>query len=315
MSCFNSIYTCWGRLLAKQGVVVAMVDFRNSQEPSSAPEVAPFPAGLNDCISGLKWLVRNAARLRIDPKRVVAAGDSGGGNLCIALALQLSRDGEAGLLHGVYALCPFIGGKYPQKHKYPSTARNDGILLTSYTSNKQAASYGEEALRQQNPLAWPAFATPTDVQQFPRSVIVVNECDPLRDEGVAFFRLLLRAGRPARCVCIPLPLGKPMFFWLVMLCDMTHAFVFLRLMPQVPRVNGNHSRHGDICTLLLRHQRIMCPGHRGILCEAKECCIDAEVIQHITSGLDCRTKLQHTTHQSSGTLPRLGEDTSFFCCC
>jgi len=29
-------------------------------------------------------------------------------------------------------------------------------------------------------------------------VISVNECDPLRDEGVNFYRLLLRAGVPAR---------------------------------------------------------------------------------------------------------------------
>ncbi|MDO8886352.1 alpha/beta hydrolase fold domain-containing protein, partial [Candidatus Oleimmundimicrobium sp.] len=30
-------------------------------------------------------------------------------------------------------------------------------------------------------------------------VISVNECDPLRDEGIAFYRLLLRAGVRARC--------------------------------------------------------------------------------------------------------------------
>ena len=29
--------------------------------------------------------------------------------------------------------------------------------------------------------------------------ISVNECDPLRDEGIEFYRLLLRAGVPARC--------------------------------------------------------------------------------------------------------------------
>jgi acetyl esterase/lipase len=28
--------------------------------------------------------------------------------------------------------------------------------------------------------------------------VSVNECDPLRDEGVAFYRLLLAAGVPAR---------------------------------------------------------------------------------------------------------------------
>ena len=30
-------------------------------------------------------------------------------------------------------------------------------------------------------------------------MISVNECDPLRDEGINFYRLLLRAGVAARC--------------------------------------------------------------------------------------------------------------------
>jgi acetyl esterase/lipase len=31
------------------------------------------------------------------------------------------------------------------------------------------------------------------------TIISVNECDPLRDEGINFYRLLLRAGVKARC--------------------------------------------------------------------------------------------------------------------
>ena len=50
MSCFDGIYRAWGKIIAQQGVAVAMVDFRNCLVPSSAPEVAPFPAGLNDCV-------------------------------------------------------------------------------------------------------------------------------------------------------------------------------------------------------------------------------------------------------------------------
>ena len=46
MSCFDGMYRSWGRIIAAQGVAVAMVDFRNCMTPSSAPEVAPFPAGL-----------------------------------------------------------------------------------------------------------------------------------------------------------------------------------------------------------------------------------------------------------------------------
>ena len=33
----------------------------------------------------------------------------------------------------------------------------------------------------------------------PPTVIHVNECDPLRDEGINFYRLLLRNGVSARC--------------------------------------------------------------------------------------------------------------------
>jgi len=55
-----------------------------------------------------------------------------------------------------------------------------------------------EALRAEDPLAWPSFATEEDVVGFPPTVISVSECDPMRDEGIAFYRLLLRAGVTAR---------------------------------------------------------------------------------------------------------------------
>ena len=59
--------------------------------------------------------------------------------------------------------------------------------------------YGIEAFNERNPLAWPCFATVDDVTGFPPTVISVNECDPLRDEGINFYRLLLQAGVAARC--------------------------------------------------------------------------------------------------------------------
>ena len=59
-------YRAWGRIIAARGVAVAMVDFRNALTPSSVPEIGPFPAGLNDCVSGLKWVAANAAELGID---------------------------------------------------------------------------------------------------------------------------------------------------------------------------------------------------------------------------------------------------------
>ncbi len=196
MSCFDGMYKAWGRIIAAQGVAVAMVDFRNCVSPSSAPEVAAFPAGLNDCVSGLRWVASHAARLNIDPKRIIVAGESGGGNLTLATGMKLKRDGDIALIKGLYALCPYIAGQWPQVQN-PSSTENNGILLELH-NNRGAMAYGIEAFKAKNPLAWPGFAGDDDVKGLPPTVIHVNECDPLRDEGLAFYRLLLKNGVKAR---------------------------------------------------------------------------------------------------------------------
>src|ERR1700678_3841510 len=197
LSCYDGMYRGWGKIIAANGVAVVMVDFRNCAVASSVPEVAPFPAGLNDCVSGLKWVAANAGHLNIDPARIIVAGESGGGNLTLATGLKLKRDGDLGLIKGLYALCPYIAGKWPTP-ECPSSVENNGILLELH-NNRGAMSYGIEAFEERDPLAWPSFAGLDDVAGFPRTVISVNECDPLRDEGINFYRLLLRAGVPARC--------------------------------------------------------------------------------------------------------------------
>jgi acetyl esterase/lipase len=197
MSCYDANYRAWGRIIAAQDVVVAMVDFRNALSPSSVPEVAPFPAGLNDCVSGVRWVAANHTELGIDGSRIVIAGDSGGGNLTLATGLRLKREGELGLIKGLYALCPYISGIWPLAEN-PSSIENNGILMDLH-SNRGAMGYGIEERKRRNPLAWPGFATEDDVSGLVATVISVNECDPLRDEGVNFYRLLLRAGVQARC--------------------------------------------------------------------------------------------------------------------
>jgi acetyl esterase/lipase len=197
LSCYDGMYRGWGKLIAANGVAVIMVDFRNCVAASSVPEVEPFPAGLNDCLSGLRWVVAHGTQLGIDLDRVIVAGESGGGNLTLATALKLKQDGDLGLVKGFYALCPYIAGQWPLP-QYPSSTENNGILLDLH-NNRGALGYGIEAFNERNPLAWPAFATVDDVSGLPPVVISVNECDPLRDEGIEFYRLLLEAGVAARC--------------------------------------------------------------------------------------------------------------------
>ncbi len=192
----DHLYRAWGRVIAAKGVAVVMVEFRNAVYANSLPEVAPFPAGLNDCVSGLRWLSANAATFHVDPRRIVVAGESGGGNLTLATAMSLKRSDELGIVKGLYAMCPYLVGAYPDE-RYESTTQNNGILLQTH-NNRGIVGYGIEAHEEKNPIAWPDFATTGDVIGFPPTVISVNECDPLRDEGIAFYRLLLQSGVAAR---------------------------------------------------------------------------------------------------------------------
>ena len=181
LSCYDGNYRTWGRVLANHGVAVAMVDFRNQLVASSVPEVGPFPAALNDCVSGVKWISANSDALAIDPDKIIVAGESGGGNLALATGLKLKQDGNLDLIRGLYAMCPSVGG-------------GDHDMYGNYT-----LAYGIEEWNNRNPLAWPGFASEEDVRGLPPTTISVNEFDPTRDEGIWFYRLLLAAGVPASC--------------------------------------------------------------------------------------------------------------------
>ena len=165
--------------------------------PSSVPEVARYPAGLTDCVSGLKWVSADAEVLGIDAGRIAVAGESGGGNLTLATGLKLLKDGGVGLITGPYALCPYIAGQWPLLEN-PSSTENNGILLDLH-NNRGSVVYGIEEFETRNPLAWPGFATAADVRGLPPTVISVNECDPLREEGINFYRLLIAEGVKAQC--------------------------------------------------------------------------------------------------------------------
>jgi acetyl esterase len=89
--------------IAALGLIVVGVEFRNS---SGVLGNHPFPAGLDDCFSGLQWLNINKRVLNIS--QIVVVGESGGGNLALALCLKAKQEGQLSLIDGVYALCPYI---------------------------------------------------------------------------------------------------------------------------------------------------------------------------------------------------------------
>jgi acetyl esterase/lipase len=176
--------------LATAGMVVVGVEFRNGAGKQGP---YPFPAGLNDCTSALQWINENKAALGI--AKLIVSGESGGGNLTLATALKAKREGRLEQIDGVYALCPYISNAYAERDpRLVSLYENDGYFLGCEGMAPGAKAYDPTGANATNPLAWPYHATESDLVGLPPHVISVNELDPLRDEGLAYFRKLLAAG-------------------------------------------------------------------------------------------------------------------------
>ena len=182
-------YRRWRDELAALGLVVVGVEFRNA---TGALGPHPFPAGLNDCASALDWL--HSQRDELGVSKIVVSGESGGGNLTLATTLKARQEGRLGMIDGVYAQCPYISGTYASPPpELPSLHENDGYFLASDLMGHFVFAYdlGEHRT---NPLAWPWHAEVDDLVGMPPHVVSVNELDPLRDEGLDYYRKLTRAG-------------------------------------------------------------------------------------------------------------------------
>ncbi|MDF1766129.1 MAG: alpha/beta hydrolase fold domain-containing protein [Gammaproteobacteria bacterium] len=183
-------YARWRSELAATGMVVVGVEFRNG---AGALGNHPFPAALHDCADAARWVATNKAELGIS--HLIMSGESGGGNLSIATTLLAKQEGWLGEIRGVYAQCPYISGLYgSQPAELPSLVENDAYFLDMKTMSALVKPYDPSGANATNPLTWPYHATSEDLAGLPPHVVSVNELDPLRDEGLAYYRKLLAAG-------------------------------------------------------------------------------------------------------------------------
>lgn len=151
LSYYEGNHRAMSRMISDQGVAVAMIDFRDSISPSSIPQVARYPAGLNDAspvsnglsrtpgawaltARGLSWPVRAAAGT--SPWRPGSAQKR-----------RQTRTHEG----AVRSLCPYIAGSWPRPD-LPSPRRTTDACWIS-TTNGGAMGYSIDEFEGRNPLA------------------------------------------------------------------------------------------------------------------------------------------------------------------
>ncbi|KAF2163523.1 hypothetical protein M409DRAFT_26134 [Zasmidium cellare ATCC 36951] len=185
----------WLKSLALKGVVAIGVDFRNAWQPDG--NHCQFPTGLNDCAAAVRYV--HAHKKELGVSKIIIQGESGGANLTLATALKANREGWSDIIAGVYGAVPFISGAYgwPIERKLaelPSLVECDGYFLNIPGVDGMAQFYAPKEEDKTNPLAWPYFATEQDLRGLPPHLLSMDELDPLRDEGMAYYRKLLAAG-------------------------------------------------------------------------------------------------------------------------
>jgi acetyl esterase len=156
--------------------VVVNVEYR------LAPE-HPYPSGLDDCYTGLKYL---ASADGVDVDRLAVHGQSAGGGLAAATAL-LARDRGGPRL-------AFQSLGIPELDDRLDTPSMTAYTDTPMWSRVQAAKSWEYYLGGRPADAYAAPARMEDLSGLPPAYVVTCELDPLRDEGIAYAMRLLAAG-------------------------------------------------------------------------------------------------------------------------
>ncbi|WP_420997400.1 alpha/beta hydrolase fold domain-containing protein [Cupriavidus sp. 30B13] len=159
---------------------------------SVAYRLAPehrFPCAADDAVDALAWLGAHGAALGLDRARIAIGGDSAGGTLSAMLALA-ARDDPALPQPCLQVLCyPGLGGRQdtPSHQRY-----GRGYLLDTETIDWFYRQYLRD---ERDRLDWrfaPLLAP--DHRGVAPALMVLPECDPLRDEGRAYARKLAEAG-------------------------------------------------------------------------------------------------------------------------
>jgi len=190
----DSYHELAGDLCARGGVPLLSVDYR------LAPE-HPFPAGLHDCIDSLRWAMRHALALGVDPARLAVMGDSAGGNLAAAVAHRLHAGGEVRLA-AQYLIYPVLD--LSRSHAaWPSRMEwgGGGYLLDREAIDTTADWYlgGGATASRDDPAVSPICID--DLTAMPPTVVIAAGHDPLRSENEAFAARLKAAGVETQYRC------------------------------------------------------------------------------------------------------------------
>ncbi|AUY25738.1 alpha/beta hydrolase [Mixta calida] len=170
-------------LVVESGAAAVFVNYTPSPE-------AHYPVAINQAYAATRWVAEHGKEIGVDGKRLALAGNSVGGNMVAAVALQAKQQHAPAIRYNVM-LWPVTDARF-------DTASYDqfqnGYFLTRNMMKWFWDAYTTNESERNNILASPLRATSEQLKGLPPTLIQTAELDVLRDEGEAFGRKLDAAG-------------------------------------------------------------------------------------------------------------------------
>ncbi|GAA3938881.1 alpha/beta hydrolase [Hymenobacter algoricola] len=172
------------RALAEQtGAIFVSVAYRQAPENK-------FPTAHNDSFAAYQWVLKNAASIKGDPKRVAVAGESAGGNLAAAVCM-MARD--KGIMQPKHQLLVYPIAGYDLNT--PSYQKN---AAAKPLSKPFMAWFFDKYLRTpadgKSPMI--SLVTAPNLKGLAPATVIGAGIDPLMSEGKTYADKLKAAGVP-----------------------------------------------------------------------------------------------------------------------
>jgi len=153
-----------------------------------APE-ARFPVAIEQAYAATQYVVENAQQLGVDGSRLAIVGDSVGGNMAAAVTL-LAKERRGPKISLQVLFYPVTDANF-ETGSYRAFA--EGPWLTRRAMEWFWDAYLPEAPARKEVTATPLSASIEQLRGLPDALVIVDECDVLRDEGEAYARKLAQA--------------------------------------------------------------------------------------------------------------------------
>lgn len=170
-------------LVTESGAAAVFVNYTPSPE-------AHFPVAINQAYAATRWVAEHGDEIGVDGSRLALVGNSVGGNMVAAVALQAKQYKSPAIRYDVM-LWPVTDARFNTR-SYDQYEK--GYFLSRDMMKWFWAAYTPKDSDRNNILASPLRATPGQLQGLPPTLIQTAEFDVLRDEGEAFGRKLDAAG-------------------------------------------------------------------------------------------------------------------------